>query len=464
MATIRLIPSAYSRSNTNYVTVTSPGNMYNNVDHTSSYCSLRGRAGRSSNSTYYAFIHGFDFSEVPSNATVTSFKVKIRAYRNQYQATGNTNYRIALASKASNSYKIGNTTLGSDITTTSGGEVYEIPTGSLTWETLKGYGTNFSIDIPLRNSSTSSSYYPYVYVYGAEIEVTYTLPTPRTISTTLSGNGTITPSGSNTYYDGDEVEVVITPTNKSDTVTATRDGTDITSQLVAHGAGATVSAVPDDVTTSDIQSGSSYAQYAIGHSAESPYSSTSNMYASQSSTGYAAYSFDFSDIPSNATIENIEVRCHGHRESSTISSTYVSQCAIYNGSTAVSDTVNFPSTSSSIITLTPNQTITRSDLDNLTVRHYVGYYGGLVTGITFEVEYSTGTGLDHYTYTFTVSADTTIAVTIGGSVSTPKAWKKVSGTYREIMVWKKTNGTWNQITEPSTVINIINKYIYEVNK
>ena len=229
MAIMRLIPSAYSRSNANYVTVSNENNMYNNTDHTGSHATLRGRAGRSSNSTYYAFIHGFDFSEVPSYATVTGFRVLIKAYRNSYMATGNTNYRIRLASQASNSYAIGNTTLSEDITTSTSGEVYEIPTGSLTWSTLVGYGSNFSIDIPLRNSSTSSSYYPYVYVYGAEIEVTYTLPNPRTITSTLSGNGTIVPSGATTSYDGEDYEITITPTNISDTVTVTKNGSDVTS-------------------------------------------------------------------------------------------------------------------------------------------------------------------------------------------------------------------------------------------
>lgn len=444
MATIRLVPSSYGRSNTSYVTVTNPSYMYDNTDDTSDYAQLRGRAGRSSNSTYYAFINGFNFDDVPENAEVTGFRVLIKAYRNSYMATGNTNYRIRLASQASNSYAIGNTTLSSDLGTSAA--VYEIPTGSLTWETLKGYGSDFSIDIPLRNSSTSSSYYPYVYVYGAEIEVTYTLPDPRTVTSSLTGNGTISPSGANTYYDGDEYELTITPTNKSETVTVTKDGVDVTSQLVSHGAGATVTAVPDDVTTSGIQSGSSYAEYAVGHSAENPSSSgaSSNMYASSSSTGYAAYSFDLSAIPSNAVIESVTAVCYGHRESNTISSTYVSQCALYVGSTAVSDEVDFPSTSNSEITVEANETLTRSQLDSLTLRHFVGYYGGLVLGITLTVVYSTGTGLDHYTYTYTVSGNSTIAVVIGAAGA--KLYKKVNGAWVEVTkAYRKTNGTWQEI-------------------
>jgi hypothetical protein len=142
--------------------------------------------------------------------------------------------------------------------------------------------------------------------------------------------------------------------------------------------------VPDDVTTSGIQSGSSYASNCIGHSAESPSSSgtSSNMYSSQYSTGYAAYTFDFSSIPNNATIEELVVRCYGHRENLTIDSTHVSNVALYYGSTMRGKDVDFPSTSNSTVTIDNTGTWTRAELDSLTLRHTVGYYGGLVLGIT----------------------------------------------------------------------------------
>ena len=56
------------------------------------------------------------------------------------------------------------------------------------------------------------------FIYSAQIEVIYTVPDPRTITSVLSGNGTINPSGAQTYYDGDEYELTITPTNSNDTV------------------------------------------------------------------------------------------------------------------------------------------------------------------------------------------------------------------------------------------------------
>lgn len=168
--TARLVPSAYTRSNTSYVVVSDAGNMYDNTSDTSDYASLRGRGGRSSNSTYYCFIRGFNFSAIPSGATVKSFRVLIRCYRNSYQNTGSS-YRIRLASSASNNSVISGTTTSTDIGITQ--SVIEIPTGSLTWATLSGYKSNFCIEVRLRNTSTTSSNYPYVYVYGAEIEVKY---------------------------------------------------------------------------------------------------------------------------------------------------------------------------------------------------------------------------------------------------------------------------------------------------
>ena len=43
-----------------------------------------------------------------------------------------------------------------------------------------------------RNSRNTTGYF---YCYGVEIEVIYKVPDPRTITSVLSGNGTINPSG-----------------------------------------------------------------------------------------------------------------------------------------------------------------------------------------------------------------------------------------------------------------------------
>lgn len=447
MATIRLVPSSYAVSGTSYLSVSNADRMYDNVDSTD-YATITNTYA--STSSRYLYLRGFNFDDIPSNAVVSSFTVKIKGYESGL-ATG-VSYAPRLANGTS---ALSNTTATTNFGTSA--TTITIPTGALDWEDIVTYGSNFTIMVYVRRASRNTT--GYFYCYGAEIDVEYTIPNPRSLNVSLTGNGTVTPSGTSTVYDGNEVEITITPTTKTDTVTVTHNGTDVTSQLVAHGAGSSMTATPADVTTSAIQSGSSYAEYAVGHSAESPYSSTSNMYASQNTTGYAEYSFDFSAIPSNAVIEEIVVRCHGHRESSTISSTYVSQCALYRSGTAISEEVDFPSTTASIITLEPTTMPTRAQLDNVTVRHFVGYYGGLVTGISFVVTFSTGTGLDHYTYTFTVSSDATIAVVIG-SVAQDTMYLKVNGAWVEASaVYKKVNGSWVLQTDLTNVFDSGTHYV-----
>lgn len=448
MAIMRLVPSVlYNAAGTSYLSVSNASNAYTNTDSTT-YATVSNTY--SSTTSRYVYLQGFNFSDVPSGAIINSFRILLKA--SESGGTTSSSYRPVLCkgtSTYSNAYC-------SAITTSA--TVHEF-SFTQDYATFADDGDDFGIRINCRRSSrkTAASFY----IYGAEIEVDYTVPDPCTVTTTLTGNGTIEPSGATQTYKDAEFTLTITPTDRSETVTATQDGTDITDQLVAHGAGADITAVPDDVTTSGIQSGSSYAQYAVGHSAESPYSSTSNMYASSGSTGYAAYSFDFSDIPSNATIESIEVRCHGHRESSTISSSYVSKCALYNGSSEASEEVDFPSTSSSIITLTPTTLPTRAQLDSYTVRHFVGYYGGLVTGISFVVTYSTGSGVDHYTYTFTTTGDTVIAVVIGGSPSEQDTlFVKVDNSWKQVSrAWKKSGSTWSLQADISTVFDSNKQYV-----
>lgn len=446
MPTIRLTPSTYYLSSSSYLSVSDASNMYHDTDNTT-YAEVYN--SRASTTSYYIYLRGFNFDDIPNAAVVTDFTVKLKARESGVSTS--TSYKPYLANGTS-------AINGSCDVITTTATVHEFTGLSADWETIKGYGDDFGIRINCRRASKNTA--AYMYIYGAEIEVTYTVPDPRTVTTTLSGNGTISPSGSTTTYDGKEFLLTITPTNKADPVTAKQDGVDITGQLVAHGAGSTVTATPESYDTYDIQSGSSYAGYCVGHSAENPSSSgtSSNMYASD--TGYAEYTFDFSGIPSGATIESIEVRCYGHRENNTIDSSHISQCVLYRGSTAISEAVDFPSTSNHLITVTPDTLPTRSQLDSVTLRHIVGYYGGLVLGITFEVVYSTGSGIDHYTYTYTVSGNSTIAVVIGGSGDTDKLYVKQGGAWKEVQkAYRKVNGTWTEITDLTTVFTAGTKYV-----
>jgi hypothetical protein len=164
-----------------------------------------------------------------------------------------------------------------------------------------------------------------------------------------------------------------------------------------------------------------------------------------------------SNIPSNATIEKVEVRASGRRENASVDSTHVADVDLYSGS-AVKVESHFTSTSDHVITI-DGGTWTWGELQNAKVRFTVGYYGGRIYGITFEVTYSVpGEHPDHYTYTYTVTGNATIAVVIGGG----KLYLKENGTWTEYsIVWKKINGDWQIIDDPSTVLDTSVNYVHQ---
>ncbi len=464
MATMRLIPSANYVSNSQYVAVSNENNMYSNCDSSTYGTFTHNRA--STNNTYYAYLRGFNFGSIPSNAEVSSFEIKIKASATGHTTSTSSSYYMSLYNGTT---AIGSTSASGRLSTTVTTFTFAIPS-SLTWSVLKGYGSDFGIRIPLRRASSNTA--DVVSVYGAEIDVTYVVPNPRNITTTLTGSGTIEPSGTNVYYDDDEFVLTITPNNPSDSVTATKDGSDITSQLQYHSGGGSESQVPTTTFTTGFSNSSgafyqnssttstAWLEYAIGHSAESPYSTsnTSNTYVKpEGSTGWINYTFDFSDIPSSATINSVSVKVYGAREDSTIDSTHVARFQCYSGSTAKGTIQNFTSTSNGSVTVSDVGTWTASELHNAQLRFELGYYGGRMLGITWTVSY---TADPYYTYTMTVSADSTIAVVIGGGGQTEQLYIKVNGTWTAVSaVYKKVNGSWVQQSNLSDLFDTDTKYV-----
>lgn len=439
MATMKILGSTYYLSSSTYLSVANAANAYTDTD-SNTYATITN--SQNGTTTYYYYIRGFDFSQIPANAVVSGFTIRLKARESGINTSSSYSPKLCHGTSQL-------TSTCAAISTTA--TVREFSGYSLDWEDLVAYGDDFGIRINCRRASRNTT--GYMYVYGAEIEVEYTVPNPRTLDVSLSGNGTVTPAGTSTVYDDDEVEIVITPADTSEAVTVTHNGTDVTGQLVAHGAGQTISEAPSNHTTSGIQSGSSYAAYAVGHTAENPSTSgtSSHMYAPSGSTGYAEYIFDFADLPAVATIEAVEVRAYGHRESATIDSSHVSQCVLTVGGEEVSEPVDYPSTSNSIITLTPSRALTAAEAAVLRLRHTVGYYGGLTLGATAEVTYSVGSSVDHYTYTFTVSGDAAIAVTIGGS-GAAVLYDKNNSTWATVTaVWEKSGGVWSQVSDLTTL-------------
>lgn len=448
MATTTLVASG----NTGLTGMTISGsypitNAYDSSSDTSNYA----RYSISTSTTGYVYLT-YDTSNIPSTATIQSVAAKARL-------------RISNTSRVTNrvcQLYSGTTAKGSNTnysSTTSGGTVITLSTGT-SW--TRSDLTDLRMRIGGKGSSSTSS--KYIYIYGTDITITYVTES-RTITTTLSGSGTIDPSGAVTLYDGDEYELTITPTNISDTVTVTNNNVDVTDQLEEHYSGGTSTsystASETGVTTGFARSGSAFYQssstssdswlrYAIGHTAESPYSTsnTSNTYCKDGTNdattqGWMNYPFDFSGLPDDAEVTAVEVKCYGATESTTETARHA-DVSLWCGNEQKGTTQQFTNTSNSTMTLSNPGEWTREDLQDAWVRFGVGYYGGRILGITWKVTYNHGGALHHYTYSYEVNGNATIAVTIGGGGgSQPKIFVKVNGTWTQYSkVYKKVNGAW----------------------
>ena len=151
--------------------------MYANTDSTSAGTFTHTRT--STSNTYYGYLRGFNFNDVPANATVSSFTVKIKASATGHTTSTSTSYYMSLYN---NTTAISNTNASGRLTTST--TTFTFSNGSMSWSTLKGYGNNFGIRIPLRRQSSSTA--DVVSVYGAEILVEYTAETVHVTGVTLN--------------------------------------------------------------------------------------------------------------------------------------------------------------------------------------------------------------------------------------------------------------------------------------
>ena len=445
MATMKILAQSYTLSST-YLSISDASNMYTDTS-SSTYATIQNTRS-STNNTYYLYIHNFEFGDIPSDATVSSFSIKIKASESNLSTSSS--YRMSLYN---NTTSISNTTVSSSLSTTA--TVFTFPNGSLTWDTLSGYGNNFRIRVPLRRSSTSAN--SYAYVYGAEIEVTYTVPVYHSVTIQNSTSATVEASDTNPL----EGEDVVISTDTISGLTFKDNGVDVTSQFI-QATGGTVSSYPQSNFTTGFSSTSgnfyqsqnvtstSWLEYAIGHSAESPYSTsnTSNTYVKpEGSTGWINYEFDFSMIPMSATITSVSVKVYGAREDSTIDSNHVARFQCYSGSTAKGSIQNFTSTSNGSVTVSDVGTWTASELHNAVLRFELGDYGGRMLGITWTVVYQAS----GYVYTIsTITTDHIIVVTSGGSNAT--IYYKNNGSWvAATAVYKKINGSWVQQSDLTSV-------------
>lgn len=214
MATIKLTPSTYYLSSSSYLSVSNASNMYADTS-SKTYATVTN--SRTSTTSYYIYLRGFDFDSIPDGATVSGFTVRLKARESGVSTS--TSYKPYLADGTS-------AINGSCDVITTTASTHEFTGVSADWNTIVGYGNDFGIRINCRRASRNTT--SYMYIYGAEIEVAYTLPVYHSVTISNSTSATVTVSDSNPL-EGTDVEV------RASTVTGiqiTDNGVDVTSQFV----------------------------------------------------------------------------------------------------------------------------------------------------------------------------------------------------------------------------------------
>ncbi len=441
MATVRLIPSTYY-SSSSYLSVSSASNMYTNTDSTT-YATVTN--SRSSTSSYYIYIRGFNFDAVPSNAIVSNISIKLKAYH----SGGNTSTIYCYDGTTQVSAAGSTTALSTSAT------VKTFTNTTVDWDTLKGYGSDFGIRINCRRSSRNTT--AHVYIYGAEIEVTYTVPTPRTITSSINGAGTINPSGSVTLYDGDSYMLTINASSP----TVTDNGVDVTSQLERITSG-TKTFIPYDYessgfTISNIQNAYTDINDSTYANCDAPAGGT---------TSHLYLELGPIDIPSSATITNVSCQASLQISRNGSSSGMNVFCQMYSGNTAKGSATSLATSATDVARDTYTLSIgtwTAAELQN--ARFHISFTNNAssthryiyVYGIALTVTYSVSGEV--YIYTINnIQGDHTIIVTVGAT-ETDKLYIKVNGAWKEVQeAYIKVNGSWVLQSNLTSVFNTTDNF------
>lgn len=234
---------------------------------------------------------------------------------------------------------------GNDITFT----ITDVPTSNIV--IARNNGENVS-----KNLTHSGTTYTYTFKLTNNCTVQFTSKVPGSVvvDAYIDEFGTVSPA-STTVTEGDEYTLTITPTDYQTTATAPLSVSDnyveVVEELVSRKDSSSSVYTATSETHGSIQSGASYVSYCIGYTAEDPYDSTRNCYASNNATGYAIYSFSTSAIPNNAVITEVSCKVCGHLENSSIQSNRFCRVQLYAGDTAKGTVQNFPSTSNTVMEL-----------------------------------------------------------------------------------------------------------------
>ena len=433
MATLRLVPSTYYLSST-YLSVSNAANMYTDTDSGTYATVTNSRTGTTS---YYIYLRGFNFDDVPANAIINSWRVLLKARESGVSTSS------SYAPKLCHGTSQITSTMTAISTTAS---VHEFTSVGADWDDLVGYGADLGIRINCRRSSRNTT--GYMYIYGAEIEVTYTVPVYHSVTITNSTSATVTASDSNPL-EGTDVTIM------SDTISGimvTDNGTDVTSQFVHHSG-----------TTGE---------YSITNRGSYGFALSNGYYVSQNkgvnkTAAVCRVSFVL-PVASTVTFTFINYAEQGYdfgvfgNLDTELSTNYYS--AGSSGATITDNSYKLACNTSTHNQST-TQTLTYSNV--AAGEHYIDvkYSKDDASAanndtLQFKVAITYNETVSYYAYTITnIQADHAIIVSPSGGGG-EQMYVKVNGAWVAVTaVYKKVNGSWVQQTNLSSLFNTNTKYV-----
>ena len=426
MATIRLVPSTYYLSSTSYLSVANASNMYNNTDN-GSYATVTN--SRTSTTSYYIYLRGFNFNAIPEGATINSFTIKLKARESGVSTSSSYKPYLADGTSAIN---------GSCNVITTTASVHTFTGISADWETIKGCGADFGIRINCRRASRNTT--GYMYIYGAEILVDYTLPIYHTVTV----NGTdVTPSGATSVLEGSSLRVKITKTARP---TVTDNGVDVSSQL-QQGQDSPESYTVTNVTTS----------YGFALNSNNYYESNNQGRASSCALARVSFHMPVSGTVTFSVINYAE---------STYDYGLLSNIDEQLTTNASADTSHVywsgqSHNSSRVQTITYQMSAGDHTID---VKYFKDNYTDSGNdSLQFKVAITLDETPTYDTYWYydltNITTDHIINVTDSGG-EVPQLFTKMNGAWVEVAeAYKKVNGTWVEQTDLLTVFNSSTNYV-----
>lgn len=427
MATARLIPSTYSLSNTSYLKITNPTNLYTNTDSTTYATVTNSQTGTTS---YYLYIKGFNFDEIPSNAIISSFTVKLKA--KESGGSTSTSYRPYLCNNTTTLTNCYSNVLSTSVQTLTFACTYD-------WDTIKGYGSNFGIRINCRRNSRNTQ--ATFNIYGAEILVEYTVPVPYDIITSGSGC-TVKPSGTTTVYNGDSFTLTI---DADSLPTVIDNNVDVTDKVVEK--------IGDITPTISTASGASYG-YSIN--ANGYYESQNKGKASSAAVGIVSL-----DLPVSCTVTfsliNYAESTYDYGLLSNLDTT------LSNSASADSSNVYWNGKNNNSASVQTVSYTVPSGEHFIYVKYFKDSYTDSNNDtLQFKVQVTPNeawSANSYYVYTINdINENHTITAVV--SQDGLNFYIKNSGTWQQVKaIYKKINGSWVQQTSPSTIFDTSAIYV-----